>query len=100
VLDLLERRCAAGTTVVVATHDVELAMARPHRIVELREGRIVADRPARAPQPGKGAADALLAARHLARPGLRARTGKVMQVVLGYRPPPPARPRPRVSLLA
>ncbi|HXM54749.1 MAG TPA: ATP-binding cassette domain-containing protein, partial [Candidatus Dormibacteraeota bacterium] len=73
VLDLLERRCAAGTTVVVATHDVELAKARPHRILELREGRIVADRPARAPLPGNGTAAALLAARHLARPGLRVR---------------------------
>jgi cell division transport system ATP-binding protein len=100
VLDLLERRCAAGSTVVVATHDVELAMARSHRIIELREGRISADRPARAPLPGNGMAAALLAARHRARPGLGVRTGRVMRVVLGYTPPPPpAQPRRRVSIM-
>ena len=99
VLELLERRCAAGTTVVVATHDVDLAMARPHRIIELREGRILVDRPARAPLPGNGAAAGLLAARRAARPGLRARTGRAMQLLLGYTPPPPpARPRPPRSI--
>jgi cell division transport system ATP-binding protein len=99
VVDLLERRCAAGTTVIVATHDVELARARPHRIIELREGRIVADLPARAPLPGNGAAASLLAARHLARPGLRARTGRAMQLLLGYTPPPPpVRRRPQVGI--
>jgi len=100
VLDLLERRCVAGTTVLVATHDVDLAMARPHRIIELREGRIVADRPARAPLPGNGTAASLLAARHAARPGLRIRTGRLMRRVLGYvpPPPPPGQPRPRLSL--
>src|SRR5437879_5528680 len=60
VVELLERRCAAGTTVVVATHDVELALSRPHRVVELREGRIVADMPARAPLLGNGTAAALV----------------------------------------
>ncbi|HYW24449.1 MAG TPA: permease-like cell division protein FtsX [Terriglobales bacterium] len=100
VLELLERRCAAGTTVVVATHDVELALSRPHRVIELREGRIVADMPARAPLPGNGTAAALLAARHHRGPGLGERTGQLMQLVLGYTPPPPPDPRPRVSVRA
>jgi cell division transport system ATP-binding protein len=100
VLDLLERRCAAGTTVVVATHDVELALSRPHRVIELREGRIVADTPARAPLLGNGTAAALLASRHHAGPGLGARTGRLMQLVLGYTPPPPPAPRPKVSVMA
>jgi cell division transport system ATP-binding protein len=98
VLELLERRCAAGTTVVVATHDVELALARPHRVIELREGRIVADMPARAPLLGNGTAAALLAARHRRPPTLGARTGRLMQVVLGYTPPPPPAPRPRLGV--
>src|SRR5215472_5285470 len=100
VLDLLESRCRAGTTVVVATHDLDLALARPHRVVELREGRIVADRPARAPLPGNGTAAVLLAARHHAGPTLSARTGRLMQLVLGYTPPPPPAPRPKVSVMA
>ncbi|HZU17597.1 MAG TPA: ABC transporter ATP-binding protein, partial [Candidatus Dormibacteraeota bacterium] len=45
VLELLERRWRAGTTVVIATHDRELARSRGARTVELREGRVVADRP-------------------------------------------------------
>src|SRR5215469_4235486 len=99
VLDLLERRCAAGTTVVVATHDIELALSRPHRVIELREGRIVADLPAKVGPIGQGAAAALLAAHHLVRPGLREHTGRLMRVVLGYTPPPPpAQPRPRLSV--
>jgi cell division transport system ATP-binding protein len=100
VVELLERRCAAGTTVVVATHDVELALSRPHRIIELREGRIVADLPARAPLLGNGTAAGLVAARHRRGPSLGDRTGRVMQVVLGYTPPPPPAPRPRVSVVA
>ena len=99
VLDLLERRCAAGTTVVVATHDVELARARPHRIIELREGRIIAECPTLAPLPGNGAAATLLAARHDARRCLRARTGSAMRLLLGYTPPPPpAHPRPQLGI--
>jgi len=46
VLELLERRWRAGTTVVVATHDQELARSRGARTVQLREGRVVADLPA------------------------------------------------------
>jgi cell division transport system ATP-binding protein len=100
VLDLLERRCAAGTTVVVATHDVDLALSRPHRVIELREGRIVADTPARAPLLGNGTAAALVAARHHVGPSLGERTGHLMQLVLGYTPPPPPAPRPKVSVMA
>src|SRR5437764_1362266 len=47
VLRLLERRCRAGAAVIVATHDLELARTRPHRVLELRRGRLVADTPAR-----------------------------------------------------
>ncbi|MES2054293.1 MAG: ATP-binding cassette domain-containing protein [Pseudomonadota bacterium] len=44
VMDLLfERQAAAGVTLVVITHDATLA-ARCDRIVELADGRIVADR--------------------------------------------------------
>ncbi|WP_285040217.1 ABC transporter ATP-binding protein [Plantibacter sp. LMC-P-059a] len=42
VLSLLERLHDEGTTVVVITHDVELATQLPRRI-ELRDGRIIAD---------------------------------------------------------
>ena len=46
VMDLLfERRAEAGATLVVITHDAALA-ARCDRIIELSDGRIVADRPA------------------------------------------------------
>ncbi|VXB27124.1 ABC transporter ATP-binding protein [Plantibacter sp. T3] len=42
VLSLLERLHDEGTTVVVITHDVELAARLPRRI-ELRDGRIITD---------------------------------------------------------
>jgi len=43
VMDLLfERQAAAGVTLVVITHDAGLA-ARCDRIIELADGRIVAD---------------------------------------------------------
>ena len=46
VMDLLfERRAEAGATLVVITHDAALA-ERCDRIIELSDGRIVADRPA------------------------------------------------------
>ncbi|TXC70732.1 ABC transporter ATP-binding protein [Sphingomonas ginsenosidivorax] len=46
VMDLLfERRAAAGATLVIITHDPVLA-ARCDRVVELGDGRIVADRAA------------------------------------------------------
>jgi putative ABC transport system ATP-binding protein len=44
ILDLFEELNASGVTVVVVTHDVEVA-ARTQRVVELRDGRIVADEP-------------------------------------------------------
>ena len=45
-MDLLfERRAEAGATLVVITHDAALA-ERCDRIIELSDGRIVADRPA------------------------------------------------------
>nr|WP_245737950.1 ABC transporter ATP-binding protein [Streptomyces sparsogenes] len=48
VLDLLRELHAAGTTVVVITHDRELAAALDRR-VEIRDGRIVADSDTRGP---------------------------------------------------
>lgn len=46
IMDLLfERQRAAGATLVVITHDAALAQ-RCGRIVEMRDGAIIADRPA------------------------------------------------------
>jgi energy-coupling factor transport system ATP-binding protein len=42
MLEALRRRCRAGVTVVMATHDVELAAAAT-RVVGARSGRVVAD---------------------------------------------------------
>jgi putative ABC transport system ATP-binding protein len=44
ILDLFGELNASGATVVVVTHDPEVA-TRAQRIVELRDGRIVADEP-------------------------------------------------------
>jgi cell division transport system ATP-binding protein len=40
-----------GTTVLVATHDLELVEAFGERVLELDQGRLVADRPARESTP-------------------------------------------------
>jgi len=44
ILDLFEELNVSGVTVVVVTHDAEVA-ARTQRVVELRDGRIVTDKP-------------------------------------------------------
>ena len=44
ILDLFEELNASGVTVVVVTHDTKVA-ARTQRVVELRDGRIVAGEP-------------------------------------------------------
>ncbi len=94
VIELLERRCRAGTAVIVATHDLELTRTRSYRVVELRQGRIVADRPAQVQLASPTEVARLMAARR--RPqGLRRRIGRVAQFVLGYTPPPPRPRRPR-----
>ncbi|MCU0664117.1 MAG: ATP-binding cassette domain-containing protein [Myxococcota bacterium] len=41
VLDLLEEKAAAGTTVVLATHDRMLMAARPHRVMAFERGRLL-----------------------------------------------------------
>src|SRR5262249_36059914 len=84
----------AGTTVLMATHDVELVRSRGHRVVELRAGRIVADLPATAPMSSNGAAARLIADRHRRDLGLRAPIGRLSAFSLGYGPPPPAPLRP------
>lgn len=43
IMDLLERVCAQGTTVFVATHDHEMVKRRNKRTLELRDGMIVGD---------------------------------------------------------
>lgn len=96
VIELLEQRCYyEGTTVVVATHDVDLALSRPHRVIELRQGRLVADRPARARMPGHRASARASATRYRPRPGARQRLARAAQFVLGYEAPPPPPPRPK-----
>lgn len=42
IMDLLERVCAQGTTVFVATHDHAMVKARKHRTIELLQGQVVA----------------------------------------------------------
>jgi putative ABC transport system ATP-binding protein len=42
ILDLLRRLGSQGTTIVLITHDREIAAARP-RCLEMRDGRLVAD---------------------------------------------------------
>jgi cell division transport system ATP-binding protein len=94
VIELLERCCQAGTTVVVATHDLGFVESRGHRVIELREGQVVADRPATAPISSNGAAARLILERQRRRAGLRARVARVAQFALGYTPPPLPPPRP------
>jgi Predicted ATPase involved in cell division len=46
VMDLLEDVAASGTTVLVATHNVEIVTRLQRRIVTLVQGRLVRDQPA------------------------------------------------------
>lgn len=43
IMDLLERVCAQGTTVFVATHDHEMVKRRNKRTLQLKDGMIVGD---------------------------------------------------------
>jgi len=43
IMDLLERACAQGTTVFVATHDHEMVKRRKKRIIKIQDGLIVGD---------------------------------------------------------
>ncbi|MBO0710577.1 MAG: ABC transporter ATP-binding protein [Acetobacteraceae bacterium] len=47
IMRLLRRTADAGKTVVIVLHALDLALAYADRVSVLREGRIVADRPAR-----------------------------------------------------
>jgi ABC-type lipoprotein export system ATPase subunit len=49
-LELLERLSHGGTTIVMVTHDSEVA-AHAHRIIEMRDGRVVGERIAHVPAP-------------------------------------------------
>jgi len=99
VIELLERCCQAGTTVVVATHDVGFVESRGRRVIELREGQVVADHPATAPISSTEAAARLMVEQRKRSAGLRARIGKVAQFALGYTPPPPRAPKPERTRL-
>jgi len=43
IMDLLERVCAQGTTVLVATHDLQLVQKRRKRTIQIQSGMIVGD---------------------------------------------------------
>lgn len=43
IMDLLERVCSQGTTVLVATHDHEMVKRRNKRVIRLKDGLIVED---------------------------------------------------------
>lgn len=43
IMDLLERVCTQGTTVMVATHDHEMVKRRNKRVIQLKDGLIVGD---------------------------------------------------------
>lgn len=43
IMDLLERVCSQGTTVMVATHDHEMVKRRNKRVIQLKDGLIVGD---------------------------------------------------------
>jgi putative ABC transport system ATP-binding protein len=49
-LELLERLSQAGTTIVMVTHDSEVA-AHAYRIIEMRDGKVVGERLAHVPIP-------------------------------------------------
>lgn len=42
IMDLLERVCAQGTTVFVATHDHEMVKRRNKRTIQIQEGQVIA----------------------------------------------------------
>jgi cell division transport system ATP-binding protein len=46
IMDLLENIAAFGTTVLVATHNVEIVRRLQRRVVTLVQGRLVRDQPA------------------------------------------------------
>lgn len=43
IMDLLDRVCAQGTTVFVATHDLEMVKRRKKRTIEINAGEIIKD---------------------------------------------------------
>jgi phosphonate transport system ATP-binding protein len=51
--DILGKLCARFETVILAMHDISLALAHTDRVVVLEQGRIVLDRPARSLTAGE-----------------------------------------------
>ena len=49
IMHLFEQLKITGTTVLIVSHDMSLVSRLGHRVLTLREGRLVGDRPARAP---------------------------------------------------
>ena len=54
IMSLMERLSQQGMTIVLVTHDAEIA-AHAHRLVQFRDGRIVRDEPLRRRPAGVGA---------------------------------------------
>lgn len=51
VMNILQRVNDTGTTVVMATHNVDIVRTLPHRTITIEDGRLVSDQPAK---KGKG----------------------------------------------
>ncbi|MEA5125723.1 MacB family efflux pump subunit [Xanthomonas floridensis] len=80
VMAILQELHAAGHTIILVTHDPEVAHAQ--RVIEIRDGRIVADRQLRPASPGAAIKDALVADRAGRLADLLGRFGEAAQMAL------------------